>query len=173
MADNKSQKPEIGEDHSSPDIVRAKGLSKTTIIALGIAGALAAIVLIAGMALAATHLFGTNNNGRFTNRLNGAGGYSMMDGTNMPARRQRSSSMGNGGITWSGTHIQGTVVSVSGDSFVVAGNGKRVTVNKTSTTTYRTSNTTVAVDDTVLVEGTTGSDGTMTATMIAVYNSAQ
>ena len=70
----------------------------------------------------------------------------------------------------SGDRASGVVVSVNGDTFVVAGNGKQVTVKKTDSTIWRNdTNKTVAVNDSVSVTGTTA-DGVLTATTIAVRN---
>lgn len=66
--------------------------------------------------------------------------------------------------------LSGVVTTVTDSTVTVSGNGKQVTVDKTSSTAVSGDSTTIAVNDTVLVYGTTASDGTVTATRIVVRN---
>ncbi|MDB5167481.1 MAG: hypothetical protein JWN26_626 [Candidatus Saccharibacteria bacterium] len=66
------------------------------------------------------------------------------------------------------TYQTGVVVAVNSDSIVIAGNGKQTTIKTNSSTTY-TNNVKPAVNDTVVIAGTTA-DSTITATEIRVAN---
>jgi len=66
----------------------------------------------------------------------------------------------------SGNSVEGVVISVNGNSFVVAGHGSTTNVTTTSSTQYNNGNQ-VKVNDTVFVSGTTNS-GVLTATDIAI-----
>ena len=63
----------------------------------------------------------------------------------------------------------GVVISVSGSSFVIAGNGNQTTINTTGDTTYNTTNKKVSVNDSVIVAGAK-SNGTITATDVRIMN---
>ncbi|MDB5183674.1 MAG: hypothetical protein JWO07_355 [Candidatus Saccharibacteria bacterium] len=79
---------------------------------------------------------------------------------------------GGGGGTIQQSAARGVVTAVNGDTITVSGEGKQVTVTKSSSTTISGDKTDVAVNDTVVVYGTTGSDGTVSATQILVHNLA-
>jgi len=65
--------------------------------------------------------------------------------------------------------ISGVVKSVSGNSFVIAGNGNQTTVNTTGDTTYNTTDKKVSVNDSVIVIGTS-SNSIVTATDVRISN---
>lgn len=67
------------------------------------------------------------------------------------------------------TALSGVVISVSDNSFVIAGNGEQTTIKTTNDTTYNVSDDKVEVNDSVTVFGTK-SDSTITATDIRVMN---
>ena len=67
------------------------------------------------------------------------------------------------------TVSSGVVTSVSGSSFVVAGNGSQITVNTSGSTTWNTTDKKVKTNDSVIVEGTK-SNGTITATDVSIIN---
>jgi hypothetical protein len=66
------------------------------------------------------------------------------------------------------TYTQGVVTAVNSGSIMVAGNGKSQTIKTTSTTTYDSSKP--AVNDSVVIVGTSDSSGVITATEINVTN---
>lgn len=66
------------------------------------------------------------------------------------------------------TYQTGVVVAVNSDNIVIAGNGKQTTIKTNSSTTY-TNDVKPAVNDTVVITGTTA-DSTTTATEIRVAN---
>ncbi len=66
------------------------------------------------------------------------------------------------------TYLTGVVVAVNSDNIVVAGNGKQTTIQTNSSTTY-TNDDKPAVNDTVVIKGTTA-DNKTTATEIRVAN---
>ena len=76
---------------------------------------------------------------------------------------------GRGGI--SRATASGVVTAINGDTITIAGSGKQVTVKKTSDTIISGDESTIAVNDTVLVYGSTADDGTVTATRIMIRNS--
>jgi len=67
---------------------------------------------------------------------------------------------------------QGVITAIDNDTIMVSGQGKQVTVKRTDSTTISGDKTDVAVNDTVVVVGDTGNDGTVTATRIIVRNQA-
>jgi hypothetical protein len=67
------------------------------------------------------------------------------------------------------TITSGVIKSVSGSSFVIAGDGNQFTVNTTGDTTYNTTDKKVSVNDSVMVVGT-NSNSTITATDVRVVN---
>ncbi|TAL14847.1 hypothetical protein EPN95_01310 [Patescibacteria group bacterium] len=67
------------------------------------------------------------------------------------------------------TYQTGVVTAVNSDNIVIAGNGKQTTIKTNSSTTY-TNDVKPKVNDTVVIAGTTASDGTITATEIRVAN---
>ncbi len=69
--------------------------------------------------------------------------------------------------------LMGVVSAVSGDALTVVGNGKQTTVKKSSDTVVSGDSSSLRVNDSVLIYGTTGDDGTLTATRIVVRNTAQ
>lgn len=75
----------------------------------------------------------------------------------------------NGSVTTTVyNYLTGVVTAVNSDNIVIAGNGKTTTIATNSSTTYD-NDTKPAVNDTVVVTGTT-SGATITATDIAVNN---
>ncbi len=68
--------------------------------------------------------------------------------------------------------VRGVITAVNGNTLTVAGEGKSTTVTKSDSTTISGDKTAVAVDDTVVVYGTTGNDGSVSATRIVVRNEA-
>ena len=64
----------------------------------------------------------------------------------------------------------GVITAIDGDIITVAGGGKRVTVKKTANTVISGDEGNIAVNDTVIVTGTTSDDGMVTATRIVVRN---
>lgn len=67
------------------------------------------------------------------------------------------------------TRLTGVVTQVSGDGFVIAGNGTTKTIKTTSSTTYSTDAKSVKTNDTVMVKGTQNGD-TFTASAVVVLN---
>ena len=67
------------------------------------------------------------------------------------------------------TYQTGVVVAVNSDNIVIAGNGTQTTIKTNSSTTY-TNDIKPAVNDTVVIAGTTASDSSITATEIRVAN---
>lgn len=63
----------------------------------------------------------------------------------------------------------GVVTSVSGNSFVIGGNGTKVTVTTSGDTTWNTTDKKVSVNDSVVVIGTE-SNSTITATSVRIVN---
>lgn len=66
--------------------------------------------------------------------------------------------------------FRGVITAVNGDTLTVAGQGKSVTVTESDSTTISGDKTDVAVNDTIVVYGTTNSDGSISATQIVVRN---
>lgn len=92
---------------------------------------------------------------------------SVHDGTNGgPGREGLFGMRGEGS---SNTRVNGVITSISGDSFVVAGNGKTVNVTKSGSTSVRGTSASIAVNDTVMILGTQDGDS-FTATTIIVRN---
>ena len=65
-----------------------------------------------------------------------------------------------------GSNLTGVVTAINGDKLTIAGNGTTSTVSTTSSTQYVGASQ-VAIDDTVMISGTTAS-GTLTATQIVI-----
>lgn len=78
----------------------------------------------------------------------------------------RGGRMGRQGVKNNENRLRGVVTGVNGDSFTLAGNGATNTVTTNSSTQY-TNGSKVAVNDTVLVVGTTN-NGTFTASRIVI-----
>lgn len=100
-----------------------------------------------------------------------AGQYGMMYGSNSSS--QNGSYFGGRyrrGMMQSAA-ASGVIIAVNGQTLTVSGQGKQVTVTESSSTIISGDATSVAVNDTVLVYGTTNSDGSVTATQIVVRNS--
>lgn|GEM_PF-5253986 len=87
---------------------------------------------------------------------------------------------GNGGFGGGGYRrgsaeqaaADGVITAVNGQTLTVSGQGKQVTVTETNSTVVSGDASSVAVNDTVLVYGTTNSDGSVTATRIVIRNNA-
>lgn len=79
----------------------------------------------------------------------------------------RRGGFGGGGNAQSAA-FRGVVTAVNGDTLTVAGEGKLTTVQKSDGTTISGDKTDVAVNDTVVIYGTTNSDGSISATQILV-----
>ena len=92
------------------------------------------------------------------------GQQSMMPHHNQNIIIQSSSSNNTSNI-----FVSGVVTSVSGNNFVIAGNGVKYTVNTSGDTTYNTTDKKVSENDSVMVIGTK-SNTTITATDIRIVN---
>lgn len=67
------------------------------------------------------------------------------------------------------TIVSGVVVSVSSNSFVIAGNGQQYTVNTSGSTTWNTTDKSVSKNDSIVATGTL-SEKTLTANDIRIIN---
>jgi len=88
---------------------------------------------------------------------------------NMPFSNHMYIETSSSSSTTNSTINSGVVTSVSGSSFVIAGNGNQTTVNTTGDTTYNTTDKKVSVNDSVIVTGTK-SNNTVTATDVRIMN---
>ncbi len=121
-----------------------------------------AIILFIALAITAVAaLRHERNNGR-----NVVGGNGMRSDAMMPRKHRGMQS--KSGMT-DGNHVSGVVISVNGDQFIVAGNGRQTTVKKTDSTTFNTTGKSVAVNDNVTVHGTV-TDNVLNATQIMIRN---
>lgn len=133
-------------------------------------GVVATVLVIAVVAVGWLQLESLRGTTRTASR------YSMQqDGTNFGGGQGEY--YGNGGGSMrsgraSRPTLSGVVTALTDTTVTVSGSGKQVTVDKTSNTTISGDSSTLAVNDTVLVYGTTNSDGTVSATRIVVRNGA-
>ncbi len=163
MADKETQ-----DDKSTEKVEQSKGNKNKTIL---IAGSVIGVVLVGGI-IAAAVVFGT-----FTGMHRGLPMAQFNEGGNPGFGQQSEQAPRHRGgfnrqMMDSANFVTGVVISINGDSFVVAGNGKQVTVNKTASTTFQgTSSDAVAVNDSVTVVGTT-TNNVLSATEITIRNIA-
>lgn len=186
MAKNDSEHEEIVQSSSSKDIsdqednngvqsakpekaVRVEHAVKSQppwpLIAVGV---IATVLIVAVVAVGWLQLESLHRTTRVASR------YGMQQNdTNFGNNGNQGGYYGSGGSMRGRTTrptLSGVVTAVTDSTVTVSGNGKQVTVDKTSSTAVSGDSTTIAVNDTVLVYGTTASDGTVTATRIVVRN---
>ena len=153
-----------GEPQSTHVSVSAKR-PPWPLITLGIFASVVTLALIVttGLLLSLSH-----RNATVTDR-NGASPFMQQDSSERGFQREFGGSRRGSGMQMGAA--RGVVTAVSGDTITVSGNGKQVTVKKTDNTIIggdKSDN--LAVNDSVIVMGTTASDGTVTATRIIVQN---
>ena len=173
--ENESEKPEaakkdiVVKDAEPQTATVVRSTPPWPLITIGI---VATVIILAVMAMgwgfvvshSQSPAMRTQTLGRYGTEYgrNGSDG-SLNYGSGGGYRRGRGGSLGN-------IAASGVVTAINGDTITVSGQGKQVTVKKSSSTTISGDATSVAVNDTVIVLGTTNSDGSVDATRIAIRN---
>lgn len=140
------------------------------LITIGVVATVVVVaVVIGGWAFVVGH-----ERGVATSQTRTLGRYGMMNGQGNGGQYGGSQYFNRGGFRRGGalqsSAASGVVTAINGDTITVSGQGKQVTVKKSDSTTISGDETSVAVNDTVVVYGTTNSDGSITATRIVIRN---
>lgn len=133
-------------------------------------GIFATIIIIAFITICAVTLL---HNRQTTSRNSFGADHMGMNNSDFGSQRgsiNRPGGMSGGRGSFMTPAASGVITAINGDTITVAGGGKQVTVKKTTSTVISGSKSDIAVNDTVVVTGTTSDDGSVTATRIMIRN---